>query len=115
MSTPSDETLRSLRARLVARGAELRDRVQRVQQDLRRVSNPLPQDAPDAAIAVENDEILQAIDETARRELMQIEQALERIESGSFARCDNCGAEIEEARLVAVPYTSRCRHCAKDV
>jgi DnaK suppressor protein len=114
MNTTTDETLRSARARLVARSAELRDRIQRVQQDLRRAAAPLPHDAPDAAIAVENDEVLQAIDETARRELHHIEHALERIEAGAFATCQDCGVAIEEARLVAIPYTTHCRRCAKD-
>jgi DnaK suppressor protein len=109
-----DENLRTARARLVARGAELRERIQRISLDLRRVSNPLPTDAPDAAIVVENDEILQAIDETARRELHLIERALERLEIGAFARCEECGGPIEAARLVAVPYASHCGRCAKD-
>lgn len=115
MNTTNDESLRVVRARLVARGDELRDRIQRVGQDLHRTNNPLPRDAPDAAIAVENDEVLQALDETARRELNLIEGALERIEAGTFAHCEICGADIEAARLAAVPYATRCRHCARDV
>jgi DnaK suppressor protein len=114
MNTVTDETLRISRARLMARGAELRDRIRRVQRDLRRTDHPLPADAPDAAIEMENDEILQALDETARRELHEIEHALERFEAGTFALCEACGAEIEEARLIAVPYTTHCRRCAKD-
>ena len=41
--------------------------------------------------------------------------ALERIEAGAFATCQECGAGIEEARLVAVPHATHCRRCAKDV
>jgi DnaK suppressor protein len=113
-NTISDEALRSVREQLVARGAELRERVQRVAQDLGRSSTPLPKDAPDAAIMVENDEILQAIDETARRELQQIERALERLEAGTFVICETCGEPIEAERRRAVPYTTYCRRCAKD-
>jgi DnaK suppressor protein len=114
MNGNTTESTRNIRARLVARSAELRDRIQRVQQDLRRVSNPLPGDAPDAAIVLENDETLHAIDRTARRELQEIEQALARFEAGTYTTCENCGAEIEEARLIAVPHTARCSRCAKD-
>jgi DnaK suppressor protein len=110
----NDETLRAARAQLLARGAELRDRVQRVRQDLGRGDTPLPRDAPDAAIAVENDEILKAIDEAARRELNQIERALERIEAGTFAICEQCGAEIGSDRRRVVPYTTSCRGCANE-
>jgi RNA polymerase-binding transcription factor DksA len=114
MNTTTDDSLRAARARLLARGAQLQDRIHRVQQDLGRESNPLPKDSADAAIVVEYDEILQAIDETSHRELLQIDRALERIEAGTFARCEVCGEDIETARLIAVPYTSRCRHCAQD-
>ena len=110
----SDETLRSVRDQLMARGAELRERVQRVGQDLGRRATPLPRDAPDAAIVLENDEILQAIEETARRDLQQIERALERLEAGTFVPCETCGAPIEAERRRAVPYTTYCRHCAQD-
>ena len=114
MKMTADDSLREARARLVARDAQLRDRIQRVQQDLGRTSNPLPRDSADAAIVVENDEILHAIDEAARRELNQIERVLERIEAGTFTRCETCGEDIEAARLIAVPYTTRCRNCAQD-
>lgn len=114
MNTTTDEDLRAVRSRLVVRGAQLRDRIDRVNQDLRRATNPLPADSADAAIVLENDEILKAIDETARRELIQVERALARVETGTFARCEVCGEAIETARMVAIPYASRCRHCARD-
>jgi RNA polymerase-binding transcription factor DksA len=114
MITISDEKLRNTRALLVARGDELRERIQRLQTDLRRISAPLPRDAPDAAIVLENDEILQAVEESARGELDQIERALERIEAGSFASCEVCGAGIDPDRLAIVPYASRCAKCAQD-
>jgi RNA polymerase-binding transcription factor DksA len=114
MNTISDEALRSTRAGLVARSAELRERIQRVHSDLRRVSTPLPRDAPDAAIVLEKDEILQAVEESARGELGQIERALERMEAGSFASCEVCGAAIAPERLSVVPYASRCAPCAQD-
>jgi DnaK suppressor protein len=114
MTTFNDEDLRTARARLVARGAELRERLHRVGQDLRRAGDPLPQDAPDAVTVMENDEVLQAIEETAHRELHLIQHALDRLETGAFARCERCGSGIEPARLAAVPYTTLCQSCARD-
>jgi DnaK suppressor protein len=114
MHTTTDDTLRSIRAGLLAREAELRDRVHRVQDDLRRRDQPLPRDAPDAAIAMENDEILQALDETARVELDQITRALERLEVGTYGLCEECGKQIEAERLRVVPYAVRCRGCAAE-
>ena len=114
MHITKDDDLRAIRNGLLAREAELRDRVHRVHEDLRREVTPLPRDAPDAAIVIENDEILQAIDETARSELREIERALERLEAGTYGLCDRCGERIDVDRLRAVPYTVHCRSCAGD-
>lgn len=114
MHTISDENLRSLRAGLLAREAELRDRVRRVQDDLRREGTPLPSDAPDAAVVMENDEILQALDDSARMELKHIAHALERLDAGTYGLCEDCGKRIDVGRLRIVPYAVRCQHCAAD-
>lgn len=114
MHITSDEELRSIREALLAREAELRDRVGRVHDDLRRQVTPLPRDAPDAAIVVENDEILHAVGESARAELLQIEKAMERLEAGTYGVCDTCGHRIGKDRLRIVPYAVHCRSCAVD-
>ena len=44
--------------------------------------------------------------------LEQIEAALERIEHGSYGRCQACGRAIAKARLDAIPYTAFCVKCA---
>ena len=44
--------------------------------------------------------------------LEAVEQALERIENGAYGRCVECGTEIAEARLDAIPYTPYCINCA---
>jgi DnaK suppressor protein len=52
-----------------------------------------------------------AIVEIVSRTLQDIESALERLESGTYGRCSNCGAEIRAARLRAMPSAERCRDC----
>jgi RNA polymerase-binding transcription factor DksA len=37
--------------------------------------------------------------------------ALDRLDAGTFGRCERCGKEIPEERLKAVPYASRCVAC----
>jgi DnaK suppressor protein len=48
--------------------------------------------------------------------LIQIEvaDALERIEQGTFGKCQECGRDIGEARLQAIPYTRYCVSCAQN-
>ncbi|REJ87735.1 MAG: hypothetical protein DWQ34_24120 [Planctomycetota bacterium] len=42
----------------------------------------------------------------------QVQAALERINAGRFGTCEECGKEISQERLDAVPYASRCASCA---
>ena len=44
--------------------------------------------------------------------LDQIEASLERIEDGTYGRCEECGVKIPKTRLNAIPYASLCVKCA---
>ncbi|MBS4030047.1 MAG: TraR/DksA C4-type zinc finger protein [Clostridiales bacterium] len=46
--------------------------------------------------------------------LEKVEEALKKVESGRYGRCENCGGEIPEDRLDAIPYTEFCIHCKKE-
>jgi DnaK suppressor protein len=43
--------------------------------------------------------------------LKKIEDALERIDNGSFGICEHCGEEISLARLEARPVSTLCIQC----
>jgi DnaK suppressor protein len=40
--------------------------------------------------------------------LIQVEDALQRIEDGTYGKCRDCGRPIEPARLEAVPWAAYC-------
>jgi DnaK suppressor protein len=46
-----------------------------------------------------------------QRLLKKIDQALERVEAGSFGICEDCGNEINLKRLEARPVTTMCIDC----
>ena len=46
-----------------------------------------------------------------QRLLKKIDEALERIENGTFGICDDCGSEIGLKRLEARPVTTMCIEC----
>ncbi len=46
-----------------------------------------------------------------RKLIKKIEQALERIENGTFGLCERCGEEISPERLTARPVTTYCINC----
>jgi len=45
--------------------------------------------------------------------LYQIEEALKRIDDGTYGMCQQCGTPITLSRLKAVPYTSLCIACQR--
>ena len=46
-----------------------------------------------------------------RQELEAIEEALQRLETGSYGLCEVCGQHIEPRRLEIMPETPLCRGC----
>jgi len=49
--------------------------------------------------------------QTDAKILQAIEDALRRIEHGTFGVCRDCGEPIADARLQAIPWTRSCRAC----
>ena len=43
--------------------------------------------------------------------LSKIDEALRRLEEGTFGYCFECGEEISERRLRALPFAVRCKDC----
>jgi RNA polymerase-binding transcription factor len=46
--------------------------------------------------------------------LNQIDAALRRLGEGNYGDCFECGGEIAEARLRALPFAVRCRECERN-
>jgi DnaK suppressor protein len=47
-------------------------------------------------------------------ELKQIKEALQRMESGEYGKCDECGSPIRFERLKAMPFAQLCIGCQQD-
>ncbi|WP_164102486.1 TraR/DksA family transcriptional regulator [Candidatus Laterigemmans baculatus] len=50
--------------------------------------------------------------ETEREMLLQIQDALHRLDAGTYGVCTDCGGSISQERLRAIPYTPYCIRCA---
>jgi len=61
----------------------------------------------DATAAQGTSESLQE-DAIESETLTQVEDALQRIEDGTYGKCSDCGRPIEPARLEAVPWAAYC-------
>ena len=52
------------------------------------------------------------VDEAAKRELAEIEAALQRIEQGSYGSCQACGGPMGLQRMRAIPEARYCVGCS---
>ena len=68
-------------------------------------------DPVDLAVQNYSKNVILAVSENETRQLMLIDEALQRIELGSYGICVNCGRDIPVARLEAVPYARNCMNC----
>ena len=71
----------------------------------------IPRDIGDQGILDLIDDIGLAVVDIRRKELTQLEEALVKLESGHYGRCEDCGKKIDEARLRVAPYAACCVHC----
>jgi RNA polymerase-binding protein DksA len=77
------------------------------------VSGSADQHMADTATETVDREIDYALEEHDKRMLKAIDEALARIEAGTYGICDNCGARIPPERLEAIPWTTSCIDCER--
>jgi RNA polymerase-binding protein DksA len=98
-----------VRAQLQQQLEQLQRRVGKISRDLRQTPDP---DAEERAIGRENDEVLEGLDESSRKEVALLQAAIARIDAGTYGRCITCGEDIAPQRLEALPYATTCIKCA---
>jgi RNA polymerase-binding transcription factor DksA len=75
----------------------------------------VPAHPADLAPAEYAEEVTLGLLETEAQILTEINDALARIEQGSYGRCVECGQAISRRRLNAIPYAPHCLRCARRV
>jgi RNA polymerase-binding protein DksA len=95
--------------RLRARLSELTERISEVESEL---DQPANADFEERASEREGDEVLESLGAASVNEIRMIQAALKRIEEGTYGECVNCGEDIAQKRLEAVPHAARCVRCA---
>ena len=68
-------------------------------------------DPEGATIAFERAQIASLL-EQGRRHLADLDEAIRRVEAGTYGRCDHCGQPITAERLAARPAARTCIGCA---
>lgn len=70
-------------------------------------------DPADAGSASFERETAQSLSNHTRGMLIQIDDALRRLDAGTYGLCERCGQPIDAARLEALPYATLCMDCKR--
>jgi DnaK suppressor protein len=95
----------------------LEDRRRDIQEKLRSIRETLPVEAADVRDAEEQsvDDFVHEIDfalmQMKSETLSRIDDALHRLEDGTYGHCVECGGDIAAGRLKALPFAELCRGC----
>jgi len=102
-----------------SRERQLKERLTVLEGRLHRIETHLEQPADkdweENATASEMDEVLDELGHAGNAEVQAIHAALERLKTGTYGNCTKCGGVISEKRLDAVPHSSLCMGCAREV
>lgn len=107
----TQESFDALRARLLEQRQEI---VNMYNQDIRagqESADEPTEDIVDRANNSYNRELMFSISDSERQLLLQIEDAINRMDAGAYGRCTNCGNTIHPLRLEAVPWARFCIDC----
>jgi RNA polymerase-binding protein DksA len=94
--------------RLLAKERELVEEMARLEHDARDSGEAEVRDSTDDATSSQSTSEALQEDVLLSRTLVQVRDALKRIEDGTYGTCSACGRQIEAARLEAVPWAEFC-------
>ena len=99
------------RKRLLMKQEELKGIVSRIEQDGRAADGDSTQDLVDKAANSYTKEFLFSQSNNDRTILLLVDEALERMHEGKYGECIQCGGEMQQKRLDAVPWAPHCIPC----
>ena len=106
------DALLRLHKTLTQRQAELRRRMGMELEDLAQQSTG---DSVDIAFDTAGEEISSQLAEIENQELVQIDRAIIRLKTGTYGLCEFCNKKIPLGRLDALPYSTVCIDCQRDL
>ncbi|VTS07806.1 TraR/DksA family transcriptional regulator [Tuwongella immobilis] len=109
------DALNQLERMLLNRRAELHKRLGMELEDLHLNEANGTGDSADAAFDSGSEELASQLAEMESNELAQIENALRQLKQGSYGRCEGCGCKIPLLRLKALPYSTMCIQCQREM
>lgn len=103
--------LERFRKLLLAKRAELVDRVRAARSSETEESESEAPDLGDRALNTMSRDLIHQLSTSERDIVRRIEWALGRIEQGGYGSCVHCGRAVQPGRLQAVPWAKHCIEC----
>jgi DnaK suppressor protein len=94
--------------RLQDKERELQSNIKRLEEEARASGEAEVRDLTDEATASQGKSESLQEEALASQTLIEVQEALQRIEDGTYGKCAACGRPIEAARLEAVPWARYC-------
>ncbi len=111
----NDERYTELRRILEERrdeiAGEVKDKIRNVRTEATKATTHRIADANETSESDIQDDIEFALIQMKAETLDKIGSALTRLEEGTYGYCYECGDEIAEQRLRALPFAARCKNC----
>jgi DnaK suppressor protein len=107
LSAKKTETFRNL---LQSRIADAERTISAALKETKAYAGRQADPADQAANEYERQAALHRAD-AAREKLKVLKQALQRLQAGTYGECSECGGDIEQKRLEAVPWATHCVKC----
>ena len=107
----SKDPFEKYRKRLLAKQEELLHDLTRNRQVTDESVDEQAQDMVDRATSAYTREFAFSLSESDRKTLLLIDQALLRLEQGTYGTCVHCQGAVQEKRLEAVPWARHCLEC----
>ncbi len=79
-----------------------------------KATDKCPLAADEGAQATQDMSLHAAVAELHSNISKSLRDALNRLETGTYGACTDCGLDIEVKRLEAVPFAARCRGCQEE-
>jgi RNA polymerase-binding protein DksA len=122
-SVLKNEDLESFRKALLVLRSRLRGDLDQMTDEALRRDQPdssgnlsnVPLHMADVGTENYDQEFTLGLIENEQGTLEQVNEALGRIQHGTFGRCEECGEAISKPRLQALPYTRHCIQCAREL
>ena len=109
---PQDRSkFEDLRGRLMEQRREMYDLYNQDVRAGQESADDGTEDIVDRANNHYNRELMFSLSDSERLRLLQIEEAIRRMDDGAYGRCGHCGGPISPLRLEAVPWARFCIDC----